>query len=201
MKKIFFFLFFYCAYAFSEDFCADLAKKTEGDQSYIEHSLSSFNVISKEKLYFNSAPNDKCRNNKLFLIYGDVVTGYTEYDGFLFCVFYKKNGESVEGWLNLSGLKNNGYKNGPSGEEQMVYAMVPDVIKKNKLTTLKDECINIQGNDEDERYYSFKVSKVQSKNCENEKDISISILIRKVTLDIYTNQGSVNDEYHEITSK
>lgn len=110
-------LYSFCCYSFANDFCSDLSKKAEKEQAYIDHSMNIFKVVSKTRLYFNSAPSEQCKINNLFLVNGDVVSGYTTLNGYLFASYFKKNGDSVDGWLKLSDLKNTGYTSGPSSDE------------------------------------------------------------------------------------
>lgn len=98
-------LYSFCCYSFANDFCSDLSKKAEKEQAYIDHSMNIFKVVSKTRLYFNSAPSEQCKINNLFLVNGDVVSGYTTLNGYLFASYFKKNGDSVDGWLKLSDLK------------------------------------------------------------------------------------------------
>jgi len=191
-------LYGFCHLSLAGDFCSDLSKQTEGEQAYIDHSMNTFKVISKNRLYFNSAPSDKCKIENLFLVNGDQVSGYTTLNGYLFASYFKKNGDSVDGWLKLSSLENTGYTNGPSSEEQNVFNMIPDVIKKNNLAKSPGECINISGDDSDLKYYNFSISR---KNLDVCKDIYFKpfiILVKKGTLDIYTNQGNEKDKFHPI---
>jgi len=200
MKKIFLIAFLLCENVFANSLCDDLLKKVDNEQVYIEHSRNLFRVISKERLYFNSSPSKQCKIKDVFLVYGDNVTGYSKYDGFLFSVFYKKNGETVSGWLKLSELESIDLTSGPTSEEQMVYNMIPDIISKNKLTKLSNECIKIVGDSGADDYYNFHFTKRKNKTCKESERVSFSILIKKVSLEVYTNQGSVNNEYREIKS-
>lgn len=98
-------LYFFECCSFASDFCSLLSKRAEKEQTYVDHSMNIFKVSSKTRLYFNSAPSDQCKINNLFLVNGDVVSGYTILNGYLFASYFKKNGDSVDGWLKLSDLK------------------------------------------------------------------------------------------------
>lgn len=191
-------LYGFCFHSFASDFCSELSKKADEEQVYIDHSMNTFRVVSKTRLYINSAPSDKCKINNLFLVDGDVVSGYTTLNGYLFASYFKTNGDSVDGWLKLSQLKNTGYKNGPSSEESMVFDMIPNVIKKNKLTTASDKCIDISGDDTDKKYYKFSITKKTIEGCQEVKFTPFNILVTKGTQEIYTNQGNKIDEFHQI---
>lgn len=200
MIKIMFFIFLYffgfCSFA--SDFCSELSKRAEKEQVYVDHSMNLFRVSSKARLYFNSAPSDQCKLNDLFLVSGDVVSGYTMLNGYLFASYFKKNGDSVDGWLKLSHLKKTGYTSGPSSDEQMVFDMIPDIIKKNKLATAPDGCIDISGDDVDIKYYKFAITKKNLEECKEAHFKPFSILVKKGTQEIYTNHGDGIDKFHVI---
>ncbi|HFH0458464.1 TPA: hypothetical protein ACGHPI_003952, partial [Salmonella enterica subsp. diarizonae] len=112
--------------------------------------------------------------------------------------YFKKNGDSVDGWLKLSDLKNTGYTSGPSSDEQTVFDIIPDIIKKNKLTTAPEECINISGDDTDNKYYKFAISKKILEKCKDVQFTPFSILVKKGNQEIYTNQGDEIDKFYPI---
>lgn len=191
-------LYGFCCYSFANDFCSDLSKKSEEKQAYIDHSMNIYKVVSRTRLFFNSAPSEQCKINDLFLVNGDVVSGYTTLNGYLFASYFKKNGDSVDGWLKLSGLKNTGYTSGPSGEEQTVFELIPDIINNNKLTTAPEECIKISGDDTDNKYYKFTITKKALEECKDVQLTSFSILVKKGSQEIYTNQGDEIDKFRPI---
>lgn len=82
-----------------------MSKTAENEQAYVDHSKSLFRIASKTRLYFNSAPSKRCKISDLFIVNGDVVSGYTTLNGYLFASYFKRNGDSVDGWLKLSDLK------------------------------------------------------------------------------------------------
>lgn len=110
-------LLFFISVANASDFCSDLQKKADAEQAYVNHSTSDYKVISKGRMYFYSAPDKKCKNSKAFLVPGDHVIGYSIYNNFLSAAYFKKNGDSVDGWLDISKLENTRLTNGPSSEE------------------------------------------------------------------------------------
>ncbi|ELY4155857.1 hypothetical protein SMZ39_002244 [Cronobacter turicensis] len=191
-------LYFFECCSFASDFCSLLSKRAEKEQAYVDHSMNIFKVSSKTRLYFNSAPSDQCKINNLFLVNGDVVSGYTILNGYLFASYFKKNGDSVDGWLKLSDLKKTGYTSGPSSDEQMVFGMIPDIIKKNKLATAPDGCIDISGDDADIKYYKFAITKKILEECKDIQFTPFSILVKKGTNEIYTNQSDEVDKFHLI---
>ena len=99
-----------------------------------------------------------CLFYNLFIVNGDVVSGYTTLNGYLFASYFKRNGDSVDGWLKLSDLKNTGYTSGPSSDEQTAFNIIPDAIKKNALATAPEKCINISRDDTNNKYYKFAIN-------------------------------------------
>lgn len=183
----------------ASDFCDTIKKTAEIKQAYLAHNKNNFIVVSKGRLYFKSAPSERCALKNLFLIPGDQVIGYTEYNGFISAAYFKQNGESVDGWLDEKWLKNTGLTNGPSSEEQMVFNMIPEVIAKNKLSSLQNSCLQYDMNSNDEKYYTVIITKAAKKDCNNEKTLPFTMLIKKGTLEIYTNHGNKDDEFRSVT--
>ena len=201
MKKLMFcFIFSFSLGATSaSDFCDTIKKTAEIKQAYLAHNKNNFIIVSKGRLYFKSAPSERCALKNLFLIPGDQVIGYTEYNGFISAAYFKQNGDSVDGWLDEKWLKNTGLTNGPSSEEQMVFNMIPEVIAKNKLSSLHNSCLQYNMNSNDEKYYTVIITKAAKKDCNNEKTLPFTVLIKKGTLEIYTNHGNKDDEFRSVT--
>ncbi len=77
-------LYCFCCHSYANDFCSELSKTSEKEQAYVDHSMNVFKVVSKTRLYFNSAPNEQCKISNLFLVNGNVFSGYTTLNGYLF---------------------------------------------------------------------------------------------------------------------
>lgn len=81
--------------------------------------LETFTVIGKGRLYFYSAPNDKCKiSNNLFIIPKDTVVVYSEYNSFYYVMYIGKN-NTVEGWIDSKRLKSTGRNIGPNTENKI----------------------------------------------------------------------------------
>lgn len=68
----------------------------------------AYEVAGSGRLYFYSAPDEKCIDKKVFVIPGDNLTAYTEFgtDGKWTSVAYNpKNGETVSGWVRTERLR------------------------------------------------------------------------------------------------
>ncbi len=187
-----------CANASANTQCETIQNKSEKEQVYLDKSKNIFEVVSKGRLHFNNAPSKECKVKSLFLVPGDKVIGYSEYNGFTSVAYFKENGDSVDGWLDTSQLKNTGLSNGPSGEEQMVFNMLPEIIAKNKLTSLPNKCLNFNLNDKDEKYYTTVVSRANGKECINNDVLPFTILVKRNTLEVYSNQGHASDEFRSL---
>ena len=89
----------------ASDICTTVGRKSEFAQTFIPSTQNAFEVISHGRLHFYGAPDKSCQIKNQFLVPGDIVTGYTVYNGYA-SVSYSKNGSwPVEGWLDLSQLK------------------------------------------------------------------------------------------------
>ncbi|CCJ88383.1 hypothetical protein BN132_311 [Cronobacter turicensis 564] len=76
--------------------------------------------------------------------------------------------------------------------------MIPDIIKKNKLATAPDGCIDISGDDADIKYYKFAITRKILEECKDIQFTPFSILVKKGTNEIYTNQSDEVDKFHLI---
>lgn len=69
--------------------------------------------VNVGRSYFYTAPNDKCKNKKLFVVNGDLINSYLNYNGFSSVIYFKKNGESVSGWVHTDSITPTGTGIGP----------------------------------------------------------------------------------------
>ena len=104
-------IYLYSSIAFANDDCEKYGRKSETSQTYINPDNNSFEVASKKRLYFFSSPNKACKINDLFLVPGDIITGHTEYNGYVSASYAKNESWSVTGWLDKSQLKHRDIKN------------------------------------------------------------------------------------------
>lgn len=98
-------LFFSLAHvAHAEYFdCANLSNRAEEKGAYL-NSIPSYEVIGKERLYFHYATNEICKE-KVFVIHGDYLTGYTEFNDWVSHMYFNKNGDTFQGWVRKNRLK------------------------------------------------------------------------------------------------
>lgn len=99
-------IYLFLSVASANDDCENYGRKSEASQTYINPDNNSFEVVSTGRLYLFSSPNKACKIKDLFLVPGDIVTGLTEYNGYVSAAYAKNESWSVTGWLEKSQLKN-----------------------------------------------------------------------------------------------
>ncbi|EPY7207536.1 hypothetical protein [Klebsiella sp. GB_Kp056] len=104
-------IYLYSSIAFANDECENYGRKSEASQTYINPDNNYFEVASTKRLYFFSSPNKAFKINDLFLVPGDIITGHTEYNGYVSASYAKNDSWSVTGWLDKSQLKHLDIKN------------------------------------------------------------------------------------------
>ncbi len=104
-------IYLYSSVAFANDVCGNYGRESETSQTYINPDNTSFEVISTKRLHFFSSPNKTCKIKDLFLVPGDIITGHTEYNGYVSASYAKNESWSVTGWLDKSQLKHIDIKN------------------------------------------------------------------------------------------
>lgn len=76
-------------------------------------SESSGYKVSAGRSYFYTAPNEKCKNKDLFIVKNNMVNAYLNYNKFSSVIYFKKNGESVSGWVHTDSITPTGTGIGP----------------------------------------------------------------------------------------
>lgn len=97
----------------ASEVCDQVNSSAELNQIYTDKTQSGYVVIGHGRLYFHTSPNSDCIEKKIFLVKGDLVNTYAEYNGFSSIIYFKKNGESVEGWVESNRLRSTGTGIGP----------------------------------------------------------------------------------------
>ena len=84
--------------------CPVLNQQAEQQKAYL-NPPSTFAVIGKGRLYFHTAPNEHCRSRDIFVIPGDELIAYTEYQGW-YSVMYSnpRSGQDFHGWVRSERL-------------------------------------------------------------------------------------------------
>lgn len=95
-----------------ESDCSKLAARAGGPENNYRPPLEAA-VIGKGRLYFYSAPSERCRM-KVFVVPSDVLTVYKSFDGWANVMYIAKNGDDFMGWVLENRIKEIGqYGNNP----------------------------------------------------------------------------------------
>jgi hypothetical protein len=85
--------------------CAAIYKQAQ-EKELRRVPVSSHRVIGAGRLHFHTAPDAACRDAKLFVIPGDKLTVYTEYQGYVSVMYLNpKAGEDFMGWVEAKRLE------------------------------------------------------------------------------------------------
>ncbi|MEO4049109.1 hypothetical protein AAFN46_18745 [Pseudomonas sp. CAU 1711] len=85
--------------SYASDFCDKVNETTYRDETYLTPPGQIYRVTGPDKLYLYSAPNRKCSyGENIFLIENDKVQAYTEFNEFLSIMYFREDGETIEGW-------------------------------------------------------------------------------------------------------
>ncbi len=76
---------------------------------------NGYQVKGEGRAYFYSAPTEGCEDKKIFIIHGDNVNVYLDYNNYFYVMYFTKNGKQVSGWVKSDRLKSNG--TGVGGQE------------------------------------------------------------------------------------
>jgi hypothetical protein len=78
-------IFFACLFSvwsYAET-CAEIEARSAQDHVLIPSHLSGYRVVGAGRAYIYSAPGEACYNKQLFLVPGDLLNGYLEYNDFI----------------------------------------------------------------------------------------------------------------------
>lgn len=65
----------------------------------------TYEVAGTGRLYFHTAPNEKCISKNIFVIPGDQIVAYEESGEWSSVAFFSKTGETTDGWVMTKRLK------------------------------------------------------------------------------------------------
>lgn len=92
--------------AYASSFCDKINENTYTNEIYIIPAGQIYKISTNKKSYVYAAPNTNCIDSNIPpLSRNDRVQIYTEVNGFFSFLYFKENGESIEGWIlkkNLS---------------------------------------------------------------------------------------------------
>lgn len=85
--------------------CEDIDHDSYRCQVNIKPANSGYEVFGEGRLYFYSAPDDQCISKNIYIMCGDQVDAYAEYNNYLFVIYFTKVGHEVSGWVKKNRLK------------------------------------------------------------------------------------------------
>lgn len=85
--------------------CEDIDHNSYRGQVNIKPANSGYEVFGEGRLYFYSAPDDQCISKNIYMVRGDQVDAYAEYNNYLFVIYFTKVGHEVSGWVKKNRLK------------------------------------------------------------------------------------------------
>ncbi|EMO5717048.1 hypothetical protein RVW00_002023 [Enterobacter bugandensis] len=85
--------------------CSGANRIAAAMQKKIPSDNSGYVIHNAGRTYFYSAPDESCKIKDLFLVQGDLVNAYADYNGFSSIMYFTKNGDPVSGWIHSDTLK------------------------------------------------------------------------------------------------
>ena len=85
--------------------CAQRAATASKKEAALSPILG-YKVSGNGRLYFHSAPDAACRSKATFVVPGDTLIAYSEYEGWLSVMYTNpRTADSAEGWVRSDRLK------------------------------------------------------------------------------------------------
>lgn len=98
MKLVFLLFIFFLPFNVMAERCGDIDENSYKNESRISPDGGIYVITGKGRAYFYSAPNIACRKN-IFILPGDQIQAYTELNGYISVMYFKKYGGTEEGWI------------------------------------------------------------------------------------------------------
>ena len=86
-------------------YCDVSGDENYNSQIYLYPIGSLYTVIGRGRLFFYSAPDERCIQKEIFIIPGDQVNAYTEYSDFISVMYIDAHGKDTEGWVKRDRLQ------------------------------------------------------------------------------------------------
>ena len=90
-----------------DETCEEAARRAGANPTLLVPRIY-FAVTDGPRLFFYSAPDAACRLADKFVIAGDSLIGYSEFEGWTSVMFTKPNGDPVTGWVRGERLRAKG---------------------------------------------------------------------------------------------
>ncbi len=85
--------------------CAKISSQAAKEEVLYSPPVIS-EVIGEGRLYFYTAPDEKCQNKVIFVVTSDHLTAYSDYKGWVNVMYINpKNGKDYDGWVLSSRIK------------------------------------------------------------------------------------------------
>lgn len=92
----------------ANEFCQNLDKNASAKGVRFDNTDNVYKVNGKGRLQFYSAPDVQCLDKGTFVIPGDSLYAYVEYQGFYSVMYLTKDGDQVTGWVEKNRLQETG---------------------------------------------------------------------------------------------
>jgi hypothetical protein len=113
-----FFIYHFSVWAFAET-CTEIEARSAQGHVLIPSHRSGYRVIGADRAYIYSAPGETCYSKQLFLVPGDLLNGYLEYNDFMYMLYINpSSGKETTGWIKLSRVKGAGTGIGPGPQAE-----------------------------------------------------------------------------------
>ncbi|MEG3128746.1 hypothetical protein SC171_13540 [Pantoea cypripedii] len=103
MRLLIFFLFIPFLVS-ANDSCQNLDKNAISQGARFNNTQNIYRVGGEGRLQFYSAPDKKCLIDHVFVIPGDSLIAYIEYEDFYRVMYLSRNNEQVSGWVEKNRL-------------------------------------------------------------------------------------------------
>ncbi|MCU5771723.1 hypothetical protein N5923_08890 [Erwiniaceae bacterium BAC15a-03b] len=90
--------------ASANDFCHNLDSNANTQGVHFDNTENVFKVGGKGRLQFYSAPDKRCLVKGEFVIPGNNLYAWVEYQGFYSVMYLKEEGDQVTGWVEKDRL-------------------------------------------------------------------------------------------------
>lgn len=107
INKLLIMILFFSSYVVANTDCRAIDEKAQEKATHFDSADNGYTVIGKDRSYFYTAPSQDCIHKQVFIIPGDKVNAYLDYNGYYYVIYLNKNGQQVEGWVKQKQLQPN----------------------------------------------------------------------------------------------
>ncbi|WP_223565570.1 hypothetical protein [Pantoea sp. OVA07A] len=90
--------------ASANDFCKNLSNEANIKGVSFDNTDNVYKVGGEGRLYFYSAPNEKCLEKEVFVVPGNQLYAYVEYGKYYSVMYVTNDGNQVDGWVKKDRL-------------------------------------------------------------------------------------------------